>query len=78
MLATVGRGLLAGDRVYWPTTAGLIVLDQASGEYVASDPRIQGNLAAANGSLVAAGMQTLTVYLPTGRQVKPPGTGPQP
>ena len=53
-LATVGQGLLAGDRVYWPTSTGLIVVDQEWGEFVTSDKRIQGNLAAADGCLAAA------------------------
>lgn len=63
-LATIGRGLLAGHRVYWPTSLGLIVLDQETGDLIASDKRIQGNLAAADGCLVAAGKTKMTVYLP--------------
>jgi outer membrane protein assembly factor BamB len=63
-LATIGRGLLAGHRVYWPTSQRLIVLDQETGDLIASDKRIQGNLAAADGCLVATGKTKMTVYLP--------------
>ena len=69
-LATVGRGLLAGDRVYWPTSAGMFVLDQETGALVSSDRRIQGNLAAADGCLVAAGAEHMTVFLPSGRLLR--------
>ena len=58
-LTTAGRGLLAGDNIYWPTSAGLMVLDQENGEFIAADRRIQGNLAAAEGCLVAAGVKHL-------------------
>ena len=63
-LATIGRGLLAGHKVYWPTSLGLIVLDQETGDLIASDKRIQGNLAATDGCLVATGKTKMTVYLP--------------
>jgi len=63
-LATIGQGLLAGHRVYWPTSLGLIVVDQETGDLIASDKRIQGNLAAADGCLIAAGKTKMTVYLP--------------
>src|SRR5262249_51698362 len=63
-LATFGRGLLAGEMVYWPTSHGLHVLKQQDGEPVAFDPRIRGNLAAAAGFLAAADAQRLAVYLP--------------
>jgi outer membrane protein assembly factor BamB len=63
-LATFGRGLLAGDRVYWPTSAGLYVLNQEDSEPVLFDPTIRGNLAAANGCLIAAGTESLSAYLP--------------
>jgi outer membrane protein assembly factor BamB len=71
-LAPFGRGLLAGGWVYWPTTAGLRVLEQETGELV-DDPaapfnitanEIRGNLAAANGCLIIADNERLTAYLP--------------
>jgi outer membrane protein assembly factor BamB len=62
-LATFGRGLLAGGRVYWPTAAGLYVLDQATAEVIAYDPAVRGNLAAANGCLVVAGSEQMSAYV---------------
>jgi outer membrane protein assembly factor BamB len=62
-LATFGRGLLAGGRVYWPTAAGLYVLDQETAEVIAYDPAIRGNLAAANGCLVVAGPEQMAAYV---------------
>ena len=63
-LTSFGRGLLAGGRVYWPSSRGLHVLNLQDGEPIGLDPRIRGNLAAADGCLIAAGTQTLTAYLP--------------
>src|SRR5262249_20902257 len=75
---STGRGLLAGERIFCPTTAGLLVFNQKTGELVAQDPRIQGNLAAANGCLVAAGIEqdgrtltaVLTAYVPAQTHLK--------
>jgi outer membrane protein assembly factor BamB len=63
-LTSFGRGLLAGDKVYWPTSQGLHVLRQENGEPAGLDPRIRGNLAAAEGCLAAAGVDVLSMYLP--------------
>ena len=63
-LPTYGRGLLAGDWIFWPTRDGLHVLKQSDGEPVAFDPDIRGNLAAADGCLIAADSKTLSAYLP--------------
>jgi outer membrane protein assembly factor BamB len=63
-LATFGRGLLAGGWVYWPTSAGLYVLNQEDSEPILFDPNIRGNLAAANGCLVVAGTEFMSAYLP--------------
>jgi outer membrane protein assembly factor BamB len=63
-LATFGRGLLAGDYVYWPTSGGLYVLSQDDSEPILFDPNIRGNLAAANGCLIVAGTELLSAYLP--------------
>ncbi len=63
-LPTYGRGLLAGDLVFWPTRDGLHVLRQSDGEPVAFDPDIRGNLAASEGCLVSADARVLSAYLP--------------
>jgi cellulose synthase operon protein C len=67
-LALFGHGLLAGDKVFWPTSRGLHVLRQENGEPIAFDPRIRGNLAGADGCLVVAGVESLTAYLPEKRR----------
>jgi outer membrane protein assembly factor BamB/tetratricopeptide (TPR) repeat protein len=66
-LTAFGRGLLAGECVYWPTAHGLRVLTQERGEPVLVDESIAGNLAAANGCLVVAGMEHLSAYVPESR-----------
>ena len=63
-LQTYGRGLLAGDLVFWPTRKGLYVLRQSDGEPVALDPDIHGNLAAADGCLISADSRVLSAYPP--------------
>jgi outer membrane protein assembly factor BamB len=63
-LATFGRGLLASSYVYWPTSAGLYVLNQEDSEPIFFDPMIRGNLAAAHGCLIVAGTERLSAYLP--------------
>jgi len=67
-LTLFGRGLLAGGKVFWPTSHGLHVLSQENGQPIGFDPRIRGNLSAADGCLVAAGMESLTAYLPEGKR----------
>jgi outer membrane protein assembly factor BamB len=67
-LRTFGRGLLAGNRVFWPTQNKLYVFDQESGALANADsPIFRGNLAAANGCLAAASLEHLFVYVPEGR-----------
>jgi outer membrane protein assembly factor BamB len=63
-LPTFGRGLLAGDWVFWPTRDGLHVLNLEDGAPVMFDPKIRGNLAAANGCLVVADAMQLSAYVP--------------
>ena len=63
-LPTFGRGLLAGDLIFWPTRDGLHVLRQSDGEPVAFDPDIRGNLAASDGCLISADAHFLSAYLP--------------
>jgi outer membrane protein assembly factor BamB len=67
-LPTLGRGLLAGDQVWWPTVNGLRLLDQREGEPLDIDPtrlrHIQpGNLAWSNGCLVVASEDRLYAYV---------------
>src|SRR5437870_2787738 len=70
-LRTFGRGILAGNWVFWPIRAdrrqGVFVLDQETGEPVLFDERINGNLAAGGGCLAVAGSRELSVYVPEGR-----------
>jgi outer membrane protein assembly factor BamB len=64
-----GRGLLAGDRIYWPTRTDILVVDQATGGDVhESIPLWQlfghggGNLAVGDGYLAVAQRDRLVVY----------------
>ena len=72
-----GRGLLAGDQVYWPTRNEIQVLDQASGGR--SGPPIKlletyrttgGNLAAGDGYLVVAQADALVVFCQNSRLIE--------
>ena len=54
-----GRGLLAGDQVWWPTHEQIFVLDQASGR-LARQPIELAGLGLTGGNLVIAG-QTLLI-----------------
>jgi cellulose synthase operon protein C len=70
-LPTVGRGLLAGGYVYWPTQGGLRVLNQGDGQpadtlFVPHDNPVKGNLAAGRGCLVVATGRELLGYVPEG------------
>jgi outer membrane protein assembly factor BamB/tetratricopeptide (TPR) repeat protein len=69
-LKTFGRGLLAGDWVFWPIRSdlrqGVYVLDQETGEPLLFNQRINGNLAVGDGCLVVAGVRDLSVYVPEG------------
>ncbi len=71
-LPTMGRGLLAGEKIFWPTAAGVRCLGQrdaqvdlAESYYLAH--RLAGsvgNLAFGSGCLAIAGADTLEVYGP--------------
>lgn len=69
-LPSLGRGLLAGDWVLWPTVKGLRVLDQETGNPVSvpynftGNNDLRGNLALADGCLVTAEGQTVRGYIP--------------
>ncbi|HEV3235814.1 MAG TPA: PQQ-binding-like beta-propeller repeat protein, partial [Gemmataceae bacterium] len=69
-LASQGRGLLAGDLVFWPTRQGLFVLTQREGDlpnelnvYNLLKGQPLGNLALTSKLLAIAGPHELTVYV---------------
>jgi outer membrane protein assembly factor BamB len=72
-LKTQGRGFLADDLVFWPTSEGLKVLEvddgQQSSSFVSDVLTAKlplerlGNMAYANGCLVVAGLEELDIYL---------------
>ncbi|HEY2155266.1 MAG TPA: PQQ-binding-like beta-propeller repeat protein, partial [Isosphaeraceae bacterium] len=63
-----GRGLLAGDRIYWPTRTEIHVLDQETGARADAPIKLQsfqangGNLAVGDGFLVVAGAESMVVF----------------
>lgn len=72
-----GRGLLAGDSIYWPTLTEIHVLDQATGGTShATIPLFQsfgyggGNLAVGNGYLVVAQRDKLVVFCQNRRLIE--------
>jgi len=71
-----GRGILAGDRVYWPTRSEIHVLDQASGLRADAPIKLKdtyqcegGNLAAGDGYLVVAQAGALVVFCQNSRLI---------
>jgi outer membrane protein assembly factor BamB len=72
---TFGRGLLAGDRIFWPTRRrdqAVLMVTQQDGEQLLDDPtRFRqihaGNMAFGNGCLVVAGTDYLFGYVPPER-----------
>jgi outer membrane protein assembly factor BamB len=74
-LPSLGRGLLAGGKVFWPTRYGLYVLDQADGQFDRRDHYYfghyfgdhLGNMAYGEGCFAIAGAEDLWVYVPSGR-----------
>jgi outer membrane protein assembly factor BamB/tetratricopeptide (TPR) repeat protein len=72
-----GRGLLAGERIYWPTRDRIEVLDQATG--VRAEPPIKlmelyqttgGNLVAGDGYLIVAQPDALVVFCQNSRLIQ--------
>ena len=72
-----GRGLLAGERIYWPTRTHIQVLDQRTG--LLAEPPIKlaetyrttgGNLAAGDGYLVVAQADGLVVFCQNSRLIE--------
>jgi outer membrane protein assembly factor BamB/tetratricopeptide (TPR) repeat protein len=73
-LPPMGRGLLLGDLVLWPTPRGVLLVRQEDGR-LAEDPGFlhsvpKGNLAFGHGCLVVADRQTLTVFAPPGLHLR--------
>ncbi len=71
-----GRGILAGDRVYWPTRTEIHVLDQATGLMVEPPIKLQemhqcegGNLVSGDGFLVVAQANSLVVFCQNSRLI---------
>ena len=72
-----GRGLLAGDRVYWPTKTEIHILDQATGLRVEAPIRLEqaygvegGNLVVGDGYLVVAQANSLVVFCQNSRLIE--------
>ena len=72
-----GRGLLAGDRIYWPTRTEIHILDQATG--LQADPPIRlegtygtegGNLIVGDGYLAIAQTNGLVVFCQNSRLIE--------
>ena len=71
-----GRGILAGDRVYWPTKTEIHVLDQSSGLKADAPIKLQetfqcegGNLAVGDGYLIVAQAGALVVFCQNSRLI---------
>jgi cellulose synthase operon protein C len=70
-----GRGILAGDRIYWPTKTEIHVLDQATGLKADAPIKLQefqcegGNLAAGDGYLIVAQANSLVVFCQNSRLI---------
>jgi outer membrane protein assembly factor BamB/tetratricopeptide (TPR) repeat protein len=71
-----GRGLLAGDLIYWPTRTYIHVLDQRSGLLAGPPIKLRdmyhmegGNLAAGDGYLIVAQSDGLVVFCQNSRLV---------
>lgn len=74
-----GRGLLAGDHIYWPTKTEIHVLDQATGTRALHRPPVQlfqkfqqvgGNLVAGDGYLIVASVEGVAVYSQNSRLIQ--------
>lgn len=67
-----GRGTIAGHRAYWPTREEILVVDGLTGRVVRRIALRKkygltgGNLLAADGKLILAGSERLTVFSPSG------------
>jgi outer membrane protein assembly factor BamB/tetratricopeptide (TPR) repeat protein len=71
-----GRGILAGDRIYWPTETEIHVLDQSTGLMADAPIKLQetfqcggGNLAVGDGYLIVAQANSLVVFCQNSRLI---------
>ncbi len=72
-----GRGILAGDRIYWPTKTEIHVLDQESGLIADQPIRLQekfqtggGNLAVGDGFLIVSQADSMVVFCQLSRLIE--------
>ena len=71
-----GRGLLAGDRIYWPTKTEIHIFDQETGLRADAPIRLEtygvegGNLAVGDGYLVVAQGNSLAVFCQNSRLIE--------
>ena len=72
-----GRGLLAGDKIYWPTRTDIHILDQTTGLPVEPPIRLQesfqttgGNLAVGDGYLIVAQTDRMVVFCQNSRLIQ--------
>jgi outer membrane protein assembly factor BamB len=72
-----GRGILAGDKIYWPTKTEIHVLDQGTGLLAEQPIRLQqkfqtggGNLAVGDGFLVVAQSDAMVVFCQLSRLIE--------
>jgi outer membrane protein assembly factor BamB len=76
-LAPVGRGVLIGDVVVWPTAKGVFVRRQEDGDPIYSTAILDrvpvGNLVYADGVLAVADRTTLSVFVPREKESKDVG-----
>ena len=73
----IGRGLLAGDKIYWPTRTEIHILDQATGLRIDPPIKLQesfqttgGNLAVGDGYLIVAQADALVVFCQNSRLIQ--------
>jgi outer membrane protein assembly factor BamB len=72
-----GRGILAGERIYWPTSTEIHVLDQETGLIAEPPIRLKekfqtggGNLAVGDGFLIVAQGDAMVVFCQLGRLIE--------
>ncbi len=72
-----GRGLLAGDKIYWPTRTDIHILDQTTGLPAAPSIKLQesfqttgGNLAVGDGYLIVAQTDGMVVFCQNSRLIQ--------
>lgn len=81
-LPSLGRGVLAGTSIYWPTPSRSLAVTMLGGELDQDSTRMQmlpaGNWAAGQGCLAIAGLSDLYVFVPADQQPGRFPTTPRP